>query len=143
MPTRAVPEKPIPIQITQVDLTKIVRRRFSGLAADLLCRMITEMPSRNTLWNVRTAKAKFAQVLALVRNGDPQFLLREGDEEPVMLVSLKTMHNLLERGIIGQSFTEGMAPFMRHTSADLAARELGPRDRFTISAANETVSARK
>ena len=143
MPTRAVPEKPIPIQITQVDLTKMVRRRFSGLAADLLCRMVTEMPSRNTLWNVRTAKAKFAQVLALVRNGDPQFLLREGDEEPVMLVSLKTMHNLLERGIIGQSFTEGMAPFMRHTSADLTARELAPRDRFTISAANETISARK
>ena len=129
-------------ELTQVQLTRIVRGRFSGLAADLMCRMVSVLPGRNPVWNVRTAKAKLAEVLALVRQGDPQFLLREGDEEPVMLLSLKAMHKLVERGVVGQSFTEGMAPFMRHTSTELTARDFGPRDRFAIPAASETFPAR-
>lgn len=142
MSTRATHEEPTQVQLTQVQLTQIVRGRFSGLAADLMCRMVSVLPGRNPLWNVRTAKAKFAEMLALVRKGDPQFLLREGDEEPVILLSFEAMHKLVERGVVGQSFTEGMAPFMRHTSTELTARDFGPRDRFTIPAASETVPAR-
>lgn len=129
-------------ELTQVQLTKLVRERFTGLAAELMCRMVEEMPRRSPLWNVRTAKAKFAEVLALVRTGDPQFVQREGDEEPVMLLSLDAMYNLLERGVVGQSFTEGMAPYMRQTSTDLPIPEFGSRDRFTIPAASDTAAAR-
>jgi hypothetical protein len=49
------------------------------------------LPHRSQLWNVSTAKAKFSEVLALARAGDPQFVQREGDEEPVMLISLTTI----------------------------------------------------
>ena len=134
MPTREVHEK-----LSQVQLTEIVRGRFSGLAADLMCRMVDVLPGDNPLWNVRTAKAKFAEMLAQVREGNPQFLLREGDKEPVMVLSLTAMHKLLERGVVGHSFTEGMAPFMQRTNTVLTARDFGPSDRFTIPIANEVV----
>lgn len=120
-------------ELTRDHLTKLVRDRFTGLAAELMCRMVEELPHRNQLWNVRTAKAKFAEVLALVRKGDPQFVQREGDEEPVMLISLDTMYQLLDKGVSGQSFTEAMAPYMCRTSTCLTVPELGSRDRFTIT----------
>ncbi len=142
MATRATHEESTQVQLTQVQLTQIVRGHFSGLAADLMCRMVRVLPGRNPLWNVRTAKAKFAEMLALVRKGTPQFLLRDGDEEPVIFLSLESMHKLLERGVVGQSFTEGMAPFMRNTSAELTISDAGPRDRFTIPTARETAPPR-
>jgi len=119
-------------ELTRDQLTKLVRERFSGFAAELMCRMVEGLPRLSQLWNVRTAKAKFSEVLALVRKGDPQFIQREGDEEPVMLISLTTMINILERGVIEKSYTESMAPFMQHTSTALAVPELGEMDRFTI-----------
>lgn len=122
--------------LTQDQLTQMVRERFTGIAAELMCRMVEELPRRNQLWNVRTAKARFAEVLTLVRTDAPQFVQREGDEEPVMLLSLKSMYDLLERGVIGQSFTEGMAPYMQCTSTALTVPELGERDRFAIPPAS-------
>ena len=109
-----------------------MRERFSGFAAELMCRMVEGLPRLSQLWNVRTAKAKFSEVLALARTGDPQFIQREGDEEPVMLISLTTMHDLLDRGVVGQSHTVSMAPFMQHTSTALDIPELGDMDHFTI-----------
>lgn len=127
MTTRKIAEA-----LTQDQLIKIVRERFAGEAADLMCRMVEVLPRENQLWNVRTAKAKFAHVLTLVRENEPQFVQREGDKEPVILLSLKAMHDLLERGVTGQSFTERMAPFMQRTSTILTAPELGKMDRFEI-----------
>lgn len=109
-----------------------MRVRFTGLTVELMCRKVEELPHRSQLWNVSTAKAKFSEVLALARAGDPQFVQREGDEEPVMLISLTTMIDFLERGVIGKSYTESMAPFMQHTSTALAVPELGEMDRFMI-----------
>lgn len=127
MTTRKIAEA-----LTRDQLIKIVRERFAGETAGLMCRMVEELPHRNQLWNVRTAKAKFSHVLTLVRQNEPQFVQREGDEEPVILLSLKAMHDLLERGVNGQSFTERMAPFMQRTSTILTAPELGEMDRFEI-----------
>lgn len=127
MATRKTPE-----ELIRDQLTRLVRDRFTGVAAELMCRMVEELPRRSQLWNVRTAKAKFSEVLALVRTGYPQFVQREGDEEPVMLISLTTMIDFLERGVIGKSYTESMAPFMQHTSTALAVPELGEMDRLTI-----------
>lgn len=128
--------------LTRDQLTRLVRDRFTGLTAELMCRMVEELPRRSQLWNVRTAKAKFSEVLALARKGDPQFIQREGDEEPVMLISLTTMFDLLERGVIGKSYSESMAPFMQHTSTALAVPELGEMDRFTIPIWSDTAAAR-
>lgn len=128
--------------LTQDRLTKIVREHYTGEAAELMCSMVKELPRMNQLWNVRTAKAKLPQVLELVRKNAPQFVLREGDEEPVILISMRAMHNLLERGIVEQSFTERMAPFMQHTSTTLAVPELGEMDHFTIPVVSEQELAR-
>ena len=132
MATRKTAEK-----LNRDQLARLVRDRYTGFAAELMCRMVEESPRRNQIWTVRTARAKFAEVLTLAHTDSPQFVQREGDEEPVMLVSLKTMHDLLERRVIGQSFTESMAPFMQRTSISLAVPELGARDRFTIPTAGE------
>jgi hypothetical protein len=142
MATRALRQVSPRINLTQAELTRLVRERFSGLAADLMCRMISVLPDTNPLWNVRSAKAQFAELLAQVRKGHPQFLLREGDEEPVMLLSLGAMHELVERGIVGQSFTEGMGPFMHRTHTRLRVRESAERDRFTIPAVRQAKRAR-
>lgn len=99
--------------LTRDQLTGLVRGRFTGLVAESMCGMVEELPPRTRLWNVRTAKANFAEVLALVRAGDPQFVWREGDEEPVVLISLDTMHKLLDKRTAGLSFTEAMAPSSR------------------------------
>ena len=127
MATRKTPK-----EMTRDQLTKHVRDRFTGFAAELMCRMVEELPRQSQLWDVRTAKAKFAEVLALVHAGNPQFVLREGDEEPVMLISLDTMYKLLDRRTAGLSFTEAMAPYMHKTSIQLTVPELGSPDRFTI-----------
>lgn len=118
--------------MTQDQLTKMVRDRFTGEAADLMCRMVEVLPTINRLWNVRTAKANLPHVLELARKDTPQFVLREGDKEPVMLISLAAMYDLLERGVVGQSYTESMAPFMQHTSTSLDVPELGEMDHFTF-----------
>lgn len=113
-------------------LTGLVRDRFTGLVAESMCGMVEELPPRTRLWNVRTAKANFAEVLALVRAGNPQFVWREGDEEPVVLLSLDTMHKLLDKRMTGLSFTEAMAPYMHKTCTSLSVPELGSQDRYTI-----------
>lgn len=119
-------------ELTTDQLVRLVRDRFTGLAAELMCRMVEELPHRSQLWNVRMAKAKFAEVLALVRTGAPQFVQRDGDEEPVMLISLDTLYKLLDKSVAGQTFTESMAPFMCRTSTCLTVPELGSQDLFTI-----------
>lgn len=119
-------------ELTRDQLTRLVHDRFTGFTAELMCRMLEELPRRTQFWNVRTAKAKFDEVLALVRTGDPQFVQREGDEEPVMLISLDAMYKLLDKSTAGQSFTEAMAPYMHKTITDLTVPELGSQDRFTI-----------
>jgi hypothetical protein len=109
-----------------------VRDRYTGFAAESMRRTVEELPRQSQFWNVRTAKAKLAEVLALVRAGNPQFLQREGDEEPVVLISLDTMYRLLDKRIAELSFTEAMAPYMQRTSTNLPVPELGSQDRYTI-----------
>lgn len=119
-------------ELTRDLLTELVRDHFTGPVAESICRMVDELPSQTRLWNVRTAKAQFAKVLALVQTGYPQFVQREGDEEPVVLISLDTMYKLLDKRTVGLSFTEAMAPYMHRTSTNLTVPELGIQDRFTI-----------
>lgn len=119
-------------ELTRDQLTRLMRARFSGEAAELMCRMVEELPDRNQLWNVRTAKSRLADVLALVRTGYPQFVQRDGDEEPIVLISLDSICKLLDRRMTGLSFTEAMAPYMHRTSTNLTVPELGSQDRYTI-----------
>lgn len=119
-------------ELTRDQLTKHVRDRFTGFAAELMCRMLEELPCQSQFWNVGTAKAKLAEILVLVRAGNPQLVQREGDEEPVLLISLDTMYTLLDRAMAELSFTEAMAPYMQRTSTNLTVPELGSLDRFSI-----------
>lgn len=57
--------------LTRDLLLGLVRDRFTGHVAESMCGMVEELPPRTQIWNVRTAKAKFAKVLALVRAGNP------------------------------------------------------------------------
>ena len=127
MATRKTAER-----LTRDQLTRLVRDRYTGFAAESMRRMVEELPPQTQLWDVRTAKAKFAEILALVRTGYPQLVQRNGDEEPIVLISLDTMYKLLDKRTAALSFTEAMAPYMQRTTTKLTVPELGSQDRFSI-----------
>lgn len=116
-----------------INLMNTIRDKLAEPEADTACKMIDEMPIRaDSVLNVRQAKSQLTKVLSRVRAGKPQFFKREGDDLPILVISLDTLAQVTNRAVKTFAFYETMRRRLKPAGELLGVLEVESSEVFEL-----------